>query len=771
LIGLEEFGDSVLVATTTSGVFKRKGDTWEKIDIPTNEEGDDDIFWNMGKVSDSLLVLLSTADAYFVDKNFDVLFNTPDVGGADNSLIPFHVTQDGTVWMLTVEGIIRVYPQIQAQNINIPMFTYTKTGQPFAWQNSDLVVSDAFGSSKYSVQAYNNQFSLTETNIYKEGDGTIIGVYENEDATLMPHQNELIEYEGDDLISDIELEYSLQSFFRLNNHEDQFLTGIRGGLGFLKREAGIWKQQIIMEDPEFAKLAGVTAVKNATNLYRGATDKGTIFEVEFSQNGPKLHPGHNLRDELNIQQVQDICYLGDDFTVLTNRGMYKRNSDLDEWEPHTQFQNELDGFNMQICTPENGSTYLYGENNRGSGIWQYNDGALRRVPIQSDRIFSRITRSPSGELWIPESSSTKIVDIAKVFKWYDSTKTELFSWAEYDSILISSDVDRLELPHDYSSFTIHGGFNNHFFSSENQFRLAINGSNNSGWQENSTYSLANLPPGEYAIQLQGRNGLGQIHHSSVFDLRILPPWYLSTMALNMYVLGGLLFIGFLVHSYGQYRARKQQALDRIKSEEREKVRKKLAADFHDELGNRITRIGLHIKILQQGKQDKMEGILSKMESNTNSLYAETRDFIWQMDPRKDSLYDTYSWLKSFGEEFFEDSQIDFMVKPIQSETQQVTLDMEVRTNIVRIFKEAMNNTQKYSEANTCTLSIVINESDTTIEFKDNGKGMDVDSALTKGNGLNNMIERSKNMEGELSITANEEEGTSIRYSFILDEEK
>lgn len=771
LFGFEEFGDSGLVAATLGGIFKRKGDSWEEVDIPMSEEDESDVFWGIEKISNSLLVLFSEEEAYLVDQNFNVLFNTSQVGGSNNAWIPYHVTKTGTIWMLREKSIVRIYPQLPAQKISLRKYTYSENGEAFAWHDSDLIVSDAFGSAKYSVQIGMDQLGLTKTNIFKEGNGSIIGVYQNEDVTLLPHQNEFLEYENDTLLTEIELEYNVQSFFMLAHSDDHFLTGVRGGLGVLRREAGSWEQQIIMEDPEYANLANVIPVEGSGNMYRGATEQGTIFEVAFDEATPSVRQVYNLKEELDIQQIQDICYLGDDFTVLTNRGVYQQNAGSKEWESFTKFQNEMDGYYMQNCTAENGDTYLYGENNSDTGIWKYEDGKVRRIPVQSGRLSAKLSISPSGELWLPEFADTKIVDVEEAFGWYHSTKTKLMSWVEYDSILVSSDINTLELPHDYLSFTIHGGFNNHFFQSENQFRLLINGSLSSGWQNNSTYSFANLPSGEYAIQIEGRNGLGQIHRTKVFDLEILPPWYLSTLALNMYVLGGLLFIGFVVHGYGQYRARQQEALDKIKLDEREKVRKKLAADFHDELGNRITRIGLHIKILQQGKGDKMEGILSKMESNTNSLYAETRDFIWQMDPRKDSLYDTYGWLKTFGDEFFEHSRIDFIAKPIQPEVRQVTLDMEARTNIVRIFKEAMNNAQKYSGASICTLSLSRNGANATIELKDNGKGMDLDAALTKGNGLNNMTDRAKESGGVLSISSKPGEGTNIRYSFIWNTEK
>lgn len=418
----------------------------------------------MEKVSDSLLVLFSLEQAYFVDQDFNVLFNTSQIGGVNNSLIPYHVSKNGTVWLLREDAIVRIYTQLPAQNISLLKYTYTETGEAFAWNDSNVIVSDAFGGSKYSVQTDMNQFRLIETNTYKEGDGSIIGVYQNGDRTLLPHQNELLEYEEDTLISETKLEYNLQSFFMLDHSEDQFLTGVRGGLGILKKVADNWKEQLLLEDPEYANLANIIPIEGAGYTYRGATEQGTIFEVDFTQTDPSVEPIYNLKEVLNIQLIQDICYLGEDFTVLTNRGMYRLNTDSEDFEPFIEFQNEMDGYYMQKCTAENGSTYLYGENNLDTGIWKYEDGKVRRVPIHTGRLSANLNISPTGQLWIPELADTKIVDVQDAFDRYDSTQTQLMSWVEHDSMLVNSDLNSLSLPHDYSSVTINGGFNDHFFS-------------------------------------------------------------------------------------------------------------------------------------------------------------------------------------------------------------------------------------------------------------------------------------------------------------------
>jgi signal transduction histidine kinase len=91
------------------------------------------------------------------------------------------------------------------------------------------------------------------------------------------------------------------------------------------------------------------------------------------------------------------------------------------------------------------------------------------------------------------------------------------------------------------------------------------------------------------------------------------------------------------------------------------------------------------------------------------------------------------------------------------------LQPEVRRNIYLIFKEAVNNAAKYSEATEVELQITLKKGLFQMTIMDNGKGFDVDSAPAEGsgNGLKNMRQRAADIGGKVEIFSKTGQGTRV----------
>jgi signal transduction histidine kinase len=195
----------------------------------------------------------------------------------------------------------------------------------------------------------------------------------------------------------------------------------------------------------------------------------------------------------------------------------------------------------------------------------------------------------------------------------------------------------------------------------------------------------------------------------------------------------------------------------------EKMRSKVAADFHDELGNRITKISLFSEIGKskyKENSEKMLEYLNKINDNANKLYNETRDFIWHLDPQRDTLYDLIMRLKTFGDELFDGSQIIYRVENLTNELKSVQLSMDYRQHILRIFKEGLHNTLKYSKCDNVGLDIAIDTKVVKIKLSDDGIGFNI-SGIREGTGLVNMKNRAQAIGAELEIISETGKGTRI----------
>ena len=86
--------------------------------------------------------------------------------------------------------------------------------------------------------------------------------------------------------------------------------------------------------------------------------------------------------------------------------------------------------------------------------------------------------------------------------------------------------------------------------------------------------------------------------------------------------------------------------------------------------------------------------------------------------------------------------------------------MQVRKNFYLVFKEAITNVIKYSQAKRVAIFLFEKNKTIMLRIRDNGRGIPV-NAETQGNGLLNMSRRAAEINAELNIISGEGAGTEI----------
>jgi signal transduction histidine kinase len=95
-----------------------------------------------------------------------------------------------------------------------------------------------------------------------------------------------------------------------------------------------------------------------------------------------------------------------------------------------------------------------------------------------------------------------------------------------------------------------------------------------------------------------------------------------------------------------------------------------------------------------------------------------------------------------------------------------TLSMTQRRDLYLIFKEAVNNLAKYSQAKHAVIRITTEAHKIELLVKDDGKGFDLSNTKT-GNGLQNMQQRAKASGAEVTITSKPGEGTTVKLEMRI----
>ncbi len=217
----------------------------------------------------------------------------------------------------------------------------------------------------------------------------------------------------------------------------------------------------------------------------------------------------------------------------------------------------------------------------------------------------------------------------------------------------------------------------------------------------------------------------------------------------------LLVLGFMLF----YRYRKGRQIQELS------LRNKIAADLHDDIGSTLSSIRMYSEMLKSQMPDSTSStsfMLEKISHNAKESVESMSDIVWMINPKNDEVSNLISRIEQYATEMCMGKEIELIIQKSEG-LENIRISMEGRKNIYLIFKEAINNAVKYSCANKITVSLLQTEHQLKMEINDNGKGFDV-AVIKKGNGLDNMIQRAKVMNGEVKIISLPNEGTRISFS-------
>jgi ligand-binding sensor domain-containing protein/signal transduction histidine kinase len=279
-------------------------------------------------------------------------------------------------------------------------------------------------------------------------------------------------------------------------------------------------------------------------------------------------------------------------------------------------------------------------------------------------------------------------------------------------------------------------------------------------------NFSQLNPGNYTFKIKGSNNNGIWNETpKELEFTIERPFWLSY---QFYIVCLLLL---LIAIYLIYRKRLNDQIqyvleiEQVKQTIHENVRKKAAADFHDEMGHYLTRINVLTEVLKQrisNTSDDIKGIADSIGEQSHKLYNGTRDFIWTINPDNNSIYELGIRLKDFGDELTLDTNINFKIIGLNDSFKDISISTDFARHMVLIFKEGINNAVKHSGAQKIELEfndLSIDKSPIII-LRDDGVGIDLNESI-KGNGIKNMRKRAKKINAQLEILTLSPQGTMI----------
>jgi ligand-binding sensor domain-containing protein/signal transduction histidine kinase len=276
----------------------------------------------------------------------------------------------------------------------------------------------------------------------------------------------------------------------------------------------------------------------------------------------------------------------------------------------------------------------------------------------------------------------------------------------------------------------------------------------------------NVSPGRYRFRVIACDKDGVWNESGAALAILLRPhfwqtWWFRTLALA--ALAGL--AGGSARLVTQRKMQRQMELmERQHAIERERGR--IAKDIHDDLGASLTRIMLLGLRAENDLAERKEiGVhLKKIVNFSRGTIQAMDEIVWAVNPRNDNLDGLVGYLTEFATQFFQDTRIRCRLQmPV---TPQLTLSTEVRHDLFLVFKEALNNVLKHSQASEVHVEVFHAGSTVNIVIEDNGCGFDMTQGRNgrQGNGLRNMGKRMEALGGRMEITTSPGHGTKLQFA-------
>ncbi len=290
---------------------------------------------------------------------------------------------------------------------------------------------------------------------------------------------------------------------------------------------------------------------------------------------------------------------------------------------------------------------------------------------------------------------------------------------------------------------------------KNQYRYMLEGYDKdwipAGNRRFATYT--DIGAGEYEFKVKGSNNDGIWNEEGAsIKIKILPPFWANLWFITLFI---IVITGLVIYLIT---ARVKQLLAV------ERLRTKLAADLHDNIGSSLTEISILSEVISHKLKDEDESIqknLKRISEDSRALIDRMSDIVWLVNPKRDTLYDLILRLEDTYSELLAMTNISFTSKNLKS-LEKVSLSMEQRQHLFLIFKEGINNSITHSKCSEITLDAHVNGKNLEMILTDNGNGFEVNDEFL-GNGLKNMKSRADQIGGELKIISEPGSGTRLEF--------
>lgn len=238
-----------------------------------------------------------------------------------------------------------------------------------------------------------------------------------------------------------------------------------------------------------------------------------------------------------------------------------------------------------------------------------------------------------------------------------------------------------------------------------------------------------------------------------------PNYFYWVVCIEFLILGGFLAWNYRKKSFqnNKLMQEKKEFSQKIIIAElnaKEKERKQITRNLHDELG--ATLSALNLVITNNYSDDKyLANTIEKANTDLRYFYSQLSEDVTQGDG-------VFAFIKLKEEEINQSLPIKFTSF---LDGDDATLPSDMVFNLKKIIAELINNSLKHAKCTEITIQLIIENQQLQLIFEDNGVGYN-SLKQHEGMGLNNIYHRVDSLNGDIHVSS-DKKGTTTIITFIF----
>jgi PAS domain S-box-containing protein len=202
---------------------------------------------------------------------------------------------------------------------------------------------------------------------------------------------------------------------------------------------------------------------------------------------------------------------------------------------------------------------------------------------------------------------------------------------------------------------------------------------------------------------------------------------------------------------------------------REEERAMIAQEIHDELGQVLTALKIHVSLLANKLDKNQEPLREKINSLTNMIDSSVESVQKISSKLRPGILDELGLIAAIEWQAEEFEKLTNIKCSLVLPKQEIELEKNKSTAIFRILQEALTNIARHSHATKSAISLLSHQSTIYLEIFDNGKGITQEQIKDfRSLGIHGMEERAMVFNGQVSFEGIAGKGTMVKVEIPID---